>query len=59
MDAEELKRSCLNSGQRLAVSDAVQPPKLVRPDVAQGEPVTDALAHWAIRVVTGGGLYPE
>ena len=46
----ELKRIVQELRATLVVLDAIQTPDLLRPDVPHGQPVTEELAHWSIRV---------
>jgi hypothetical protein len=46
----ELKRIVQELRATLVVLDAIQTPDLLRSDVPHGQPVTEELAHWSIRV---------
>jgi hypothetical protein len=48
--ATELTRTVKELRAVLPALDAIQTPELVRPDVPQGQPVTQELAYWSLRV---------
>jgi hypothetical protein len=48
--AAELTRTVKELREVLPALDAIQTPELVRPDVPGGQPVTQELAYWSLRV---------
>ena len=48
--ATDLTRTIKELRAVLPALDAIQTPELVRPDVPQGQPVTQGLVYWSLQV---------
>ncbi len=48
--ATELRRTVYELHAVLSALDTIQTPELIRPDVPHGQPVTQELAYWSLRV---------